>query len=263
MKQRFQDCRPCPISFPPNTRFPGSVLLGGVFALVFCIMMSGCEDEHHDDQVSTNSAVDAVSPYQETPAETVDVASTNLPVSASPVGSQVNKDLYVAMGDSITQGDPEADYPDMLSMILGKLVINAGKGGETTDDGIARIHDLLRSFQPGWLLILYGANDAIMSVDPDITMQNLSTMIDATKANHTIPVLATLTPMFGSHELYQSRVLVLNKRIRSLAAQKNVRLASLDKVITEAQMQSDGLHPTAEGLHRIAEVFASTIGASP
>lgn len=232
-------------------------------ALVFSFMISGCENDDKGNQGVTTDVVAASAPYSSPSDGTADDASSIPEVSLPPTGPKVDKDLYVAFGDSITVGDPATNYPAMLSALLNRMVVNEGRGGETTSDGRNRLEGVLSVYRPGWLIILYGANDAIMSVDPDKTLENLSAMIDIARMGNTIPVAATLTPMFGSHALYQQRVLLINQRIRTLARRKNVRLARLDQVITSAHLLPDGLHPNADGLRIIAQVVAGVLGATP
>ena len=82
-------------------------------------------------------------------------------------------------------------------------------------------------------------------------------MITAARNNQTIPVLATLTPVFDSHEMYAASVRSVNERIRQLAGSENVPLADVGGAL-EGQRQlflEDGLHPNDEGEQAIASVF--------
>jgi lysophospholipase L1-like esterase len=85
-------------------------------------------------------------------------------------------------------------------------------------------------------------------------------MIQDAKARQTVPVLGTLTPMTGTHDLWASGVTALNPRIRALAAEEGARLADLEKAFggsPEQYLQGDGLHPNAAGNEIIARVFGS------
>ena len=165
--------------------------------------------------------------------------------------------VYVAFGDSITEGTDGPPYPSILASMLGKPVINEGIGGTTTGDGLARVNDVLQADRPGYLLILYGANDAIMGDDSDNALANLQGIIDAAKANKTVPVIATLPPMSGEHSIFNGEATRISSGIRDLAAQNGIALVDLEAAFDSNPdlIGSDGLHPTAAGYQVIAQSF--------
>ncbi len=174
------------------------------------------------------------------------------------LGSDVgdnNPNVVAAVGDSITAGS----YPSQLAGMIHKTVINHGHGGATAGDGAASIGGVLSGDKPGYVLILYGANDAITGVNPDDTAAALGDIIGACKANKSIPVIATLTPMFSEHLIYASAAKRVSERIRTLASQTGTALCDLENEFgnNAALLQSDGLHPTTEGDMVIADSFAA------
>ena len=91
-------------------------------------------------------------------------------------------------------------------------------------------------------------------------------MIEAAKANKTFPIVATLTPMAYSHEMWNGMVPLLNTQIVALASETGAGLADLAKAFEghEAEyLVSDGLHPTTNGSAAIAETFLDAILAQP
>ena len=164
-----------------------------------------------------------------------------------------NPNVLIAIGDSITQ----SGYPAILSQMLGKPVANLGIGGSTSDSGAARIKPALAKYKPGYVLILYGANDVDFGHSFASIIANLQYMVQAAKANQTIPVLATLTPMYGPHSTWAGSVKALNEQIRALASSEGVALADLESAFGDSPQlfQDDGLHPTAEGRQLIAQTF--------
>ena len=173
-----------------------------------------------------------------------------------------NPDMHVAIGDSITEGyRASVDYPSILSALIGKPVVNASLGGTMTRTGAYEVGDLLARFQPGHLLILYGANDAIHGVSLTRTSGNLRFMVQTSKTNSTVPVIATLTPMSGSHEGWNGGVEAINGEIRRIAEEEQVPLADLSAAFAghPEYMNPDGLHPNNAGQQRIAEVFAEQL----
>lgn len=170
--------------------------------------------------------------------------------------------VIVALGDSITAGlGVSTPYPAILAGMTGKTVINHGVGGTTASYGASRIAGVLADHKPAYVLILYGANDVIGGDDLDGTVAALSAIIEACKANQTVPIIATLTPMQGGHELFAGGARKLSQRIRDLAGQTGVTLCDLEKEFGSPSpfIQKDGLHPTDEGCVVIADSFASAL----
>ncbi len=169
--------------------------------------------------------------------------------------------LYAAIGDSITAGDSFGSYPAILSGLIGKPVANEGVPGSTAGDGAARVGGILNSLKPGYLLILYGANDVIHGHDDAATIANLQRIIQSAKNNQTIPVIATLTPMDYSHVIFNGGVQSLNNAIRNLASQEGITLVDLESAFgsTPIYLQSDGLHPNDSGYALIAQEFAGAL----
>jgi lysophospholipase L1-like esterase len=165
--------------------------------------------------------------------------------------------LYVAMGDSITA----AGWPSVLAGKLGQPVVNRGVPGARSDQGAASVNGTLVRYKPGFLLILYGANDVINGGNYDSTIAYLRSMIRAAKANQTIPVIGTLTPMSASHEIWAESTRELSRRIRVMASEERCAVADLERAFgnNPEYILPDGLHPTAAGTERIASVFYGVI----
>jgi len=141
-------------------------------------------------------------------------------------------EIFVAMGDSITQGDSDDDCSDSTSKfcldntstdgrntgggfgpILNNLltaengkphnIINEGIGGERSVGGKNRIVDVLTKYPKATTyLLLYGTNDAWVPEpdgnDPENFRDNMQSMIDAIKAEGKTPVLAKIPRVQGN-----------------------------------------------------------------
>jgi lysophospholipase L1-like esterase len=169
-----------------------------------------------------------------------------------------DQNKYVAVGDSITRGyNATIPYPAVLSSMLGKPVVNKGVNGARAAEGFSAINATLASNKPGFLLILYGANDVIHSNPPSEVIESLRGIIRAAKANKTIPVIATTPPQVGSHSAFNGGVISLNVRIRSLAGEEGVKLVDLEAALDghNEYFTSDGLHPNNTGHSVIAAEF--------
>ena len=141
--------------------------------------------------------------------------------------------------------------------MLGKTVVNKGVSGSYSSYGADTVNSVFSSHHPGYLLILYGVNDLIMDHSIDSVVNNLRAMIVAAKNNHTIPVIATLTPVFASHAFVKNKVITLNERIRLLANELEIHVADLENAFAwnTIYIGADGLHPNSAGHNLIATVF--------
>jgi lysophospholipase L1-like esterase len=173
-----------------------------------------------------------------------------------------DQNICVALGDSITAGKgASTSYPAILSGLTGKTVINEGTSGAISEDGAAQVGGELSSHDPGYLLILLGANDIIRSVNIEDTIVNLRNIIAAAKNNKTVPIIATVTPMYFGYDVFAGAVNSLNTRIKQLADEQGCDLVDLAGAFgtNSGLMQSDGLHPNDEGLNVIARSFAGAL----
>lgn len=172
--------------------------------------------------------------------------------------------LYVAFGDSITYGSgvsPKDSYPTKLALMMQRTVINYGMPGAESYVGAALVQDVLNEYKPGFLLILFGANDLIMGYGEDEAIDNLQYIVQVAINNKTIPVIATLTPVCGEHRMISSGVERLNVMIRELAANMNVALVDLDAAFNwnTSYLQDDGLHPNVLGCELMAATFYDVV----
>ena len=71
----------------------------------------------------------------------------------------------ICFGNSITAGSgvsKQAAYPYFLSELLGISVINAGRGGEVSSDGLRRLDEDVLSHQPRLVIIEFGFSSSIL-----------------------------------------------------------------------------------------------------
>lgn len=177
-----------------------------------------------------------------------------------------NPNLYVALGDSITSGaglaNPGSDsYPAKLAGMLNKTVINAGYPGASSGEVMDAFYNILDDSKPGFMLILIGVNDLIAGYGEEVAAVNIRIMVQACKDNKTIPVVATLTPVFGEHEIWSSGVGRLNDLIHQLCSDLDVALVDLDSAFADNPVfiQDDGLHPNETGHALMAVTFYDVV----
>lgn len=174
-----------------------------------------------------------------------------------------NPDLYVALGDSTTDGNNGggAPYPPRLAAMTGKTVNNEAAQNEFSSGGASKVGGVLASQKPGAVLFQLGAVDLINGRSIDSIVGNLRSICQQCKANKTVPVVATLQPMVGSHARWNGYVTDLNNRIRSMASEEGARVADVSAKFGDGSglMLGDGLHPNEEGNQRMAEAFADAL----
>jgi lysophospholipase L1-like esterase len=157
----------------------------------------------------------------------------------------------LAMGDSITEGGYSggAPWPSRLEPLIGKRVINSGRVGERVFQGEKRIRQTLDATRPGFVIIFYGANDAIQNTPISITSRAIRNMVAEAEASQTIPVLATVLPMSGSRSIYNRNVDAINEVIRSVASQTSASVVNTHGAIARNPdlYLADGIHLSDSG----------------
>ncbi|MFH1477130.1 MAG: GDSL-type esterase/lipase family protein [Verrucomicrobiota bacterium] len=176
-----------------------------------------------------------------------------------------NPNLYVALGDSITAGDslvsPSNYYPAILTGMLNKPVINEGVGGDSSGEALDRLYPILDDYKPGFVLILVGVNDLIMGYGESEAARNIRVMVHACQDNKTIPVIATLTPVFESYARLDSGVRRLNVMIQQIASDLNVALVDLNAAFNNdpTYILPGGIHPNETGNALMALTFYDVV----
>lgn len=167
--------------------------------------------------------------------------------------------IVVAMGDSITKGGFSGNlpWPSRLSMMIGKSVINMGVAGATSGDGVNQINRAL-SQNPGYVILAYGANDAINGINSAKVEGNIAAMIAAIKENQSIPIVANVMPMTEERELYNGNVVAINESIRAAASAQGAKMVNLYNAVgtDPGQYYVDGLHLNDAGENLVAMRFA-------
>ena len=183
-------------------------------------------------------------------------------------GAQAFAEPYriVGFGDSLMAGyqlGPGESFPEKLQAALTAKardveVIGAGVSGDTTSGGLARLD---WSVPDGTDLVILelGANDMLRGIAPDLTEKNLDSML-ARLRDRNIGVL--LAGMLAAPNLGPDYAQAFNGLYDRLAQKYDVPLYPffLDGVAGERSLvQSDGMHPTAEGIDIMVERMLPTV----
>lgn len=187
-------------------------------------------------------------------------------------------DVYVAFGDSITRGDsvaPAQTYPSRLQARLiahfgDAFVNNRGGDGTNTFEAIERFRRNVPANEPAYVLIQYGTNDWHDPVCQNNTPQchtvpNLRSIVRLSKAEGTLPFLATIIPT-NPTLTPQGRndwVDATNTQIKAMAAAEGAFLVDLNQAFKNQPslpaLFDDHVHPNAAGYELIAQGFFEAI----
>ncbi len=190
------------------------------------------------------------------------------PLQTSPVDTLSRTGIepvrVVFLGDSLTAGYGLADgqaFPEKTILVLDEEgidvdAINAGVSGDTTASARARFEFSIGMPPPDILVLAIGANDFLSGVDPARTRANLAAMIEAAQAKGVHVLLAGIgARSVGMDQREQSYAAIYPElaEIYGVALYPNL----LDGLEASPQfLQSDGLHPNADGTTEMASRFA-------
>jgi acyl-CoA thioesterase-1 len=166
----------------------------------------------------------------------------------------------VAFGDSLMAGyqlNPGESFPERLEEALKArghdvVIANAGVSGDTTSAGLARL-DWSVPDDTQLVILGLGANDMLRGVDPGVTENNLTEMLERLDARN-IDVM--LMGMLAAPNLGASFGERFNGIYPELASRFDVELYPffLDGVTTVSGMTlDDRMHPSAAGVDRMVE----------
>ena len=170
--------------------------------------------------------------------------------NAKPRGESI-----VCFGDSLTFGTGATkgmSYPDQLSRMIGKPVINLGVPGDTTADALARLETVLDK-NPRMVLMTIGGNDLMRGVPKDQAFGNLRKIVERIQQTGALVVIGGIeVPLLGRGfgEEYQQ----LSRQTGSVLIE-NV----LDGIIGHNDLMSDTIHPNSQGYTLMAEAFYQAI----
>ena len=165
---------------------------------------------------------------------------TNFPSSGTDI---------IAFGDSLVAGSgatSKNDFVSLLSRRTGRTIINLGVPGDTTADGLARIHELDR-YHPKVVLLLLGGNDHLKRVPIQTTFQNLAKIIEYIHTRGAIVLLLGVKGgLFGDQ--FASEFEALHKKYQT-AYVSNV----LQSLFGKEEFMEDSVHPNDAGNKFIAD----------
>ena len=213
-------------------------------------------------------------------------ASCTFPVTVA-AAPRLQRGRIMAFGDSITTGEvivpntqellltpTPASYPSVLQALLRArygdqaVVFNAGLSGEKVAFADRRFPSTFLNYSPDVVVLLEGAND-LLYADPAAGIQSAElgmAVIAADARNRRARVfIALLTPSRpGRRHIPLATIAAANDRLRAVARGEGATVIDTFSPLLadlEANIGSDGLHPTERGYRRIAETVDAAIRA--
>jgi lysophospholipase L1-like esterase len=164
--------------------------------------------------------------------------------------------VVLAFGDSLTYGSGASagqSYPEVLSNLLGRPIVNVGVPGEISSAGLTRLPAMLERYHPTLVILCHGGNDFLRRLDQEETSRNLKSMVTMIRS-HGADVILVGVPKLGFG-------LELPKFYASIAQEAAVPLERdiLLKLLSDNGMKSDAIHPNATGYRLMAEAIYKVI----
>ena len=131
------------------------------------------------------------------------------------------------------------------------IIINASISGNTSKNGLSRLDWSLED-NPSIVILSLGANDMLRGLNPELTMQNLDSIINKFKKNGSIVILAGMLASESMGPKYQSQ---FDEIYPELAKKYDLIFMPflLDGVaLNKKYLQADYKHPNAQGIKIMA-----------
>jgi acyl-CoA thioesterase-1 len=171
------------------------------------------------------------------------------------------EETLLILGDSISAGYGINQKDNWVSVLQNKFdndgtsikLINSSVSGDTTSGGLQRLKRDLQKFDPDYVLIELGGNDALRGYPIKRIKDNLQTMIALIKNNNSKALLMQIKipPNYG-----RKYTLAFERIYLELAASEEVYFLPfmLENIgLNPDLMQPDGIHPNAKAQPLIAK----------
>ena len=155
----------------------------------------------------------------------------------------------VAFGDSLTYGNgvkAKDAYPSLLEDMWNREVINLGVSGDTSLQGAARKEEI-KSLNPSFVLIEFGANDFFKKIPREQTKKALEDIVDYVQDLGAVAVLIDT----GGNSVMDS----YKKIIKQVSKERKTLYVDgiMDGIFNNKNLKSDNIHPNEEGYKIIAQ----------
>lgn len=207
------------------------------------------------------------------------IAETAAPLKArKALSSGESAVRIVCFGDSVTglyyhTGGRRA-YPELLAEVLREehpdtsiTVINSGRSGHTTANGLGRIVSDVLTHRPHLVTVMFGLND-VAKLPIGAFRENLIDIVSKCRTTGAEVILCTPNAVLTTPERPVEKVIAYAEVIRSVAREFQVPLCDTFASLEALRLRdpeswrlamSDEIHPNLNGHRRIAELLTRTI----
>ena len=191
---------------------------------------------------------------REQPPDLSEAPAGSFSGETKPVNTPDGRPIILAFGDSLTEGHGlpagAPGYPEMLQAELDQRgykyqVINAGVGGDTTGQGLARLPGALQ-LHPEIVILELGGNDGLRGIPISSMRANLEEMIAAFQKGGAQVILAGMTLPRNWGPDY---IGAFEKVYADLAGEHKVTLIPffLEGAAGKPELNVDDIHPNEAG----------------
>ncbi|MFP7674049.1 arylesterase [Marivita sp. S0852] len=191
----------------------------------------------------------------------------------STAAAQAQPVEVLALGDSLTAGyglmDADGFVPKLQAWLdeqgLEARIINAGVSGDTTAGGLSRVE---WSLHPGVdaIMVALGGNDLLRGLDPSVSRANLDGILRVAEENDLEVLIVGMEAPGNYGPEYKAE---FDAMYADLAEQYGALyfprffegLMSVGETPADLRdvMQSDGIHPNADGVDLIVEAMGPAV----
>ncbi|MDH3490407.1 MAG: arylesterase [Gammaproteobacteria bacterium] len=160
----------------------------------------------------------------------------------------------LVFGDSLSAGfgiDVDQSWTALLQSRLEKLgyehrVVNASISGETTEGGAARIETALSTFSPDLIILELGGNDGLRGFPPERMKDNLTKIIERSKASGASVVLLGIRIPTNYGPRYTAAFEAVYRQVANDLDIKWIEFFMEGVAMNEELLQADRIHPNSE-----------------
>lgn len=164
--------------------------------------------------------------------------------------------VILAFGDDYTYGTGAgrgAGYPAVLERLIGRKVVNAGKPGETTNEGLERLPGVLDEVRPALVILCHGGEDMRRGLDAKNLIANLKAMIRLIKEADAEVLLIAAPPPGQFLQPAPFYALV------SREAEAPLEVNTLSNILSREELRTEDTYPNAEGYAALAEAISKRL----
>jgi acyl-CoA thioesterase I len=163
--------------------------------------------------------------------------------------------IILIVGDSLSAGYGIAENESWTTLLQNRLsakgygyqVVNASISGDTTGGGLRRLPRALQIHAPDIVLIELGGNDGLRGTPINVIRKNLAAMIELGQEAGAQVIMAgmVMPPNYG--QAYTDAYAAIYTELADQYDTALIGFFMKDVALNSALMQSDQIHPNAEG----------------